>query len=175
MTAKTDLAIRLAELNAAATPGPWIAGDPFAWAGILEESYGPGKCAYCGHKWKLVWMGLADINGKKMLAHLHLRPKPSDPDHTITARPKADVTVDVAGNYDYEEGGIVSKSDLALIVYLRNHTEAILRLAEAARQWANTMSEHDRLMAAGEPIHQACLDHEVSKADLTAAQEALND
>lgn len=108
------------ELLAAATPGPWEAGDVFATAGVIYED---GTCAYCEQLAEPIWTGRLDINGTVMDAHVHRDGRYPD-DHIITAAgPPFDT---VAGNYDYEEGGIICPSDAALIVWLRNHAEDLL-------------------------------------------------
>jgi hypothetical protein len=89
---------------------------------------------------KPVWTGKADINGKRMHAHKHRNPTPYGVGHRISG-PNSDV----AGNYDYEEGGIIDPADLALIVWLRNHADEFIGLWEAAQglnaKWGSDLEE----------------------------------
>lgn len=129
MTAADDLRA----LSAAATPGPWEAGDVYQMAGCGFVGRGDDECVLC--EWgEPVWRGTTDINGKRMHAHRHRDPTPYAIDHRISSAAGL-----VAGNYDYEEGGIMDPADLALIVWLRNHADALADLID----WANGAPHHD--------------------------------
>jgi hypothetical protein len=96
----------LRALAAKATPGPWEQGD---WQGHCPDhepgQHRPGQC-------RVVW-----------------EPWAYHEDHLI--RGPEGPTV-VAGNYGYEEGGIVRAEDTAFLVALRNNADALLDVAEAA-------------------------------------------
>ena len=151
MTAADDLRA----LSAAATPGPWEAGDVWSWAGCGFMGLGADECTLCARMGDPVWTGKADINGKRMHAHKHRNPHPYAVDHRISG-PNGEV----AGNYDYEEGGIIDPADLALIVWLVNHAQAL----------ADLWDDNARLRAA---IGTACTDLEGSTVYADVADELL--
>ena len=124
--ALTAVAGGLRALTAAATPGPWEAGDVWSWAGCGFMGLGADECTLCARMGDPVWTGKADINGKRMHAHKHRNPHPYAIDHR-TSGPSGLV----AGNYDYEEGGIIDPTDLELIMWLRNHADALADLIGA--------------------------------------------
>lgn len=115
-------------LSAAATPAPWELGDVWSWAGCGLVGNSPDVCVLCDHMGEPVWRGKADINGKWMHAHKHRNLDPYDSDHRITGGDGL-----VAGNYDYEEGGIIDPADAELIVALRNRADALADLADAVK------------------------------------------
>lgn len=114
--AELDLDLIEARLDAA-TPGPWEHGDIWSWAGVVA----PDECALCRSHGEPVWVGQADINGKLMLAHKHRNPDPYQPDHLVSGPDRL-----VAGNYDYEEGGILRRADARFIVAARQDVPALL-------------------------------------------------
>lgn len=138
----------LRAMSAAATPGPWEAGDIWSWAGCGFNGNGPDECVLCAHMGEPVWAGKANINGKRMHAHKHRNPRPYAIDHRISG-PDGEV----AGNYDYEEGGIINPVDLALIVWLRNHADALAALIDAA------LALEDEPWAECAEDDNACLEH----------------
>lgn len=103
----------LRKLEAAATPGPWVRG----WYSGQAE----GKCP-CDRKGPL----LAKVPQTQYPGdgpfHVHETDFFED-DHAITG---PDLLEQVAGNYDYEQGGIVSRADADLIVALRNAAPELL-------------------------------------------------
>ena len=101
----------LRKVAEAATQGPWVRGDNWLRAGVTTK-FGDGKCAYCQSAGEPERVGRERINGKRMIAHWHRNPEPYEPDHLIET---ADGTARIAGNYDYEEGGIVHPCDAAYI------------------------------------------------------------
>lgn len=113
---------RLRRLAEEATPGPWVRG----WWSAQVES----KCN-CAHKGALL--------GKRLQAEypgagpFHVHESDFFPDeHRISGQPPE--CAQVAGNYDYEAGGIVDEANAAYIAALS--PSVVLRLAaivEAAR------------------------------------------
>jgi hypothetical protein len=112
----------------AATPGPWLDGDAWLVAGVLAERFGEGRCAYC-NLGEAAWKGRADVNGTRMLAHRHLAPEPYAAGHRISS---ADGGM-VAGNYDYETGGIVNPADQEFIRHCRSDVPALIAEVERLR------------------------------------------
>ncbi|GII63579.1 hypothetical protein Skr01_36640 [Sphaerisporangium krabiense] len=123
------------ELNAikarvnAASAGPWERGDVYLTAGV---GFGmpPGQCAFC-RLGDPVWSGDANINGRMMPAHRHRDPNPYEPDHKITGS-NGEV---VAGNYDYEAGGIIEPADTEFIVHARTDVPALVAEIERIRRF----------------------------------------
>jgi hypothetical protein len=118
-------AVRLAEIEArtnAATPGPWEAGDVWLMAGVVWDAdhsrvgvKAGTHCAHC-HLGAPVWSGRANINGTVMPAHRHRSPEPYALEHHISS---ADGGGTVAGNYDYEDGGILRREDAEFVAHAR--------------------------------------------------------
>jgi hypothetical protein len=124
----------------AATPGPWERGDVYGTAGV-GFGHQPGKCALCHHG-EPVWVGEANINGRTMQAHRHRDPEPYEPDHRITG-PDGQC---IAGNYDYEAGGILEPADTEFITHARTDVPALLAeldLAKAVMSRALGEVEHE--------------------------------
>jgi hypothetical protein len=115
----------------AATPRPWVNG--YVWLAGCMERLGPDTCSFCAQGGEPVWRGEADINGTMMRAHRHRVPDPDG--HTITG---ADFE-EVAGNYDYEEGGIIRPEDTALILLAVNDYERAVAEAATLREAAERM------------------------------------
>lgn len=122
----------LAEIEAAeqaATPGPWEPGHVWLTAGLIfdadrnrVEDGTATHCAYC-HLGPPEWSGRMAINSsKKMPAHRHRSPEPYEPDHLISGAGGAFI----AGNYDYEAGGILRPEDTAFVVAARSAVPALL-------------------------------------------------
>lgn len=66
-----EAAALMRERAEAATSGPWVFGDTCAIAGVINAE--ADTCAYCRHDSKPSWVGMRDINGKRMRAHVHRR------------------------------------------------------------------------------------------------------
>lgn len=109
-TAK-DLAAVLEHLAKKATPGPWKSGSP-NFSCTMDHQHGRGECRYEFRGWN---------DGEYWAKYIH-RDKP------MAANTDAE---QVAGTWDYEEGGIQRREDAELIVALINNLPAIL---EAMRQ-----------------------------------------
>ena len=65
---------RIAEIKArvdAATPGPWESGNRYSICGVMPSMFGEGRCAACAREGEPIWVGRRDINGTKMLSHVH--------------------------------------------------------------------------------------------------------
>lgn len=130
---------QLAEIEAtekAASPGPWEPGDIWLTAGLIWDAdhkrvdpKTATHCGYCGIG-EPVWTGRADINGTVMRAHRHRDPEPYEPDHKISGADGASV----AGNYDYEVGGILRPEDTAFICAARTAMPALLAEVKRLRQ-----------------------------------------
>jgi hypothetical protein len=130
----------------AATPGPWERGDPWLVAGVFPENFGEGRCAYCDRHGEPVWTGVRDINGQRMLAHVHRDAEPYGMDHLITAA-DGQAGAAVAGNYDYEAGGIIEARDTAYIAAADPSTvlallDRVERAENALWQIADRDGEH---------------------------------
>lgn len=65
-----EAASKMRELAQAATPGPWRHGDNQCIAGVVMEGFGEAHCAGCRYG-EPSWIGRRDINGTRMLAHVH--------------------------------------------------------------------------------------------------------
>ena len=116
---------RLREIAEAATPGPWEQGDVWSRAGVINAD---GTCAYCERMGAPVWTGTDDINGEQMLAHKHRDPDPWRSEHLVSAPSGL-----VAGNFDYEEGGLIAEADTEFVATFDPETVlALLDVAEAA-------------------------------------------
>ncbi len=138
-----DLAA-LRALAEKATPGPWEQGDVWLRAGVMDELHGEGKCAFCGPCGDPVLTGMDDINGKRMVAHKHRNPEPYEPNHLISG-PDGQV----AGNYDYESGGIIEPTDAAFIAACDPQTVlALVEAVEAALRWARADNSEELMQAA---------------------------
>ena len=125
------MTVRLEELLAAATPGPWLRGDVWSLGGVMPERYGDGKCVHCVNVGtEPVWVGRRDINGTVMLAHRHLVLDPYDTQHAISG---ADGTL-VCGNYDYESGGVVREEDAALVALAPDAVRLLIDMGKAFRR-----------------------------------------
>lgn len=101
----------------AATEGPWEAGEVWATARVMDR-FGADQCALCASCGSPVWVG-DDLSGRR--THRHRRQEPWEPDHLISAANGENV----AGNYDYEQGGIVNPADVEFIVHAREDVPAL--------------------------------------------------
>lgn len=116
----------LRKLLAEATPGPWTLGA--YW--LKARTHPPAApkrptCAYCAEFGAPLKVE-RDQSHPVAEFHWHRAAEPwTGKDHEIEGAFGAMV----AGNYDYEEGGIFNAADARLIVYLRNE------VAEALAEW----------------------------------------
>ena len=121
----TSHAANLAELErqeavvAARTAGDWERGDRFTFAGVLPKMFGEGKCSACEPLGLPAWIGKTDINGKRMLAHVHASDEPWWPPHGIFAVGELPNVVNVVNDtYEY---GLMEDADAEAIVQAVNH------------------------------------------------------
>jgi hypothetical protein len=125
---------------AAATPGPWELGDVWFRAGVIYDETGvrngdaPTRCAYCHHGDPVFVEPDMDVNGTRMVGHIHRSADPYDPEHTVSG---ADGTVVLVGRGDY--GPYVSEEDAAFI-------------AGARQDVADLLAEVERLRAIESPV-----------------------
>lgn len=109
-----------------ATERPWELGDVWSWAGCGFNGNGPDECVLCSRMGEPVWRGRSNINGKRVHSHKHRNPHPYQGDHRISNPLGL-----VAGNYDYEEGGIIDPADAAVIVAAVNALGGALDVIDA--------------------------------------------
>lgn len=57
--------------KSASTTGPWVRGNRWNVAGVMPKMFGEGNCAYCARFGDPTWVGRRNINGIRMLAHVH--------------------------------------------------------------------------------------------------------
>ena len=142
----------------AATPGPWEAGDVWLTAGLIWDAdhnrVGPKVATHCGycHHGEPVWAGRTDINGTVMRAHRHRDPDPYEPTHKISGADGASV----AGNYDYEAGGILRPEDTEFIIHARTDVPALLAEVDRLRALTETCTCYDGSPANYEGPHADC-------------------
>lgn len=103
---------RLRRLAEGATPGPWEVGNRYLIAGCIYD--GGTRCGYCSPDNPLIWEGRRDINGEMMKAHVHTG-EPYSYHTIVTFDAATGEAVTIAGNYDYEDGGIISLPDADFI------------------------------------------------------------
>ena len=123
---------RLEEIEArlnAATPGPWEYGDRYSICGVMPRMFGEGKCSSCSRHGEPDWVGRLDINGTKMLAHVHIMDKPWS--HSSI------VHYDGNGNLysvviETDEYGLMDATDAQLIA---NAPADLRYLLERVREW----------------------------------------
>lgn len=128
------LLAEMADLEKAATPGPWRSG----WALVCgkHHRHTPDTCT------ATEWV---------------------EDDHEITT---VDGKTNVAGNYGYEEGGIIDASDAALIVALRNNWDKYERILKAAVEYVEA---HEDWHTNKNYSKEAFLRMKASRAALVAA------
>lgn len=129
---------RLAEIREreqAATPGPWEPGSVWLVAGLIYDDDGnrvapddATRCGFC-NVGEPVWSGQRPINGPTMNAHRHRNPEPWSAENLISAA-NGDL---VAGNFDYEEGGIIAPADTVFVAAAREDVPALLAEVERLR------------------------------------------
>ena len=139
----------------AATPGPWVRGW---WSGQL-----PGNKFHADCKERGPLLGT-------LPGGYHVHPDDFYEDAHHLSMGAAPFTT-VAGNYDYEAGGILSDPDAAFIAHARQDISALLRVAEAAADWLHeedSFSPYDDSDA-----HAAVRAIEVAKEALRAALAEL--
>lgn len=66
-----------------------------------------------------------------------------DDDHEIQSPAAKPFIADVAGNYEWEEGGIIRRADRDAIVALMNAAPALIAIAEAAAKIADLSRKWD--------------------------------
>lgn len=137
-------AIRARE--AAATPGPWVAGDVFGHASVIFNRFGKivgaghvdaTRCALCPLG-EPVWTGRRDINGEDMPAHRHRERHPSHPEHLISSAATGRL---VAGNFNYETGGIIQPADTTFVEHARTDIPELLAEVDRLNAVVDAMSE----------------------------------
>lgn len=143
-TATATTAGRFAEIERAeqsATPGPWEPGAVWIVAGLIYDADGnrvtqktATHCSYCNHG-EPEWVGRTDINGTVMKAHRHRDADPYQPDHRISG--PAGGTI--AGNYDYEAGGILSAEDTRFICAARSAVPELLAAVKRVEKLCDDM------------------------------------
>lgn len=127
---------------AAATEGPWEHGDRQHIAGVTGRS-GPGECDYC-HKGEPTWIGVRDINGTLMEAHVHTDPKPWWEHGIYAMRDDGSVCV----TYESEDyGTTMTEGDAALIANAPTDLAALIREVERLRaigpnSWTQAVVAH---------------------------------
>lgn len=108
---------------AAATPGPWEAGDRY-------HLQGASHCGCLPAQGPLVWEGVTNINGTRMKAHLHRRDEPWWP-YGITARVKDGAYEAVL--IETEEYGTMRQADLEFVAHAREDVPALVAEVERLR------------------------------------------
>ena len=106
MNKPDDLAAVLEHLASKATPGPWRRGYP-NFSCTMKHQHGQGACRYEFRGW----------SDTEYWQH-HIYRDKEMPDNTHEEQ--------VAGTWNYEEGGINKPADAELIVALINNLPAIL-------------------------------------------------
>ena len=112
----------LERLAAAATPGPWLRGW---WSAQAEEM------CQCEQKGPL--LGKRPQQQYHGAGPFHVHESDFFPDDHVISGP-APACESIAGNYDYESGGIVAEADAAYIAALDPATVSeLIRLARLSR------------------------------------------
>ena len=151
---------RLEEIEArlnAATPGPWEYGDRYSICGVMPRMFGEGKCSSCSRHGEPDWVGRLDINGTKMLAHVHIMDKPWS--HSSI------VHYDGNGNLysvviETDEYGLMDTADAAFIAASRTDVPYLLNLV------ASLTAERDALRDRYEPLRSWADGAEIDIRDL---------
>ncbi len=109
LTDRADLAAVLEHLASKGTPGPWRQGEPTfsCKIGTPGHVHGKGNCTYAFQGW---------MTGEYWAGRIHR-------DKEMADNTQAE---QVAGTWNYEEGGIVNAADAELIVALINNLPQIL-------------------------------------------------
>ena len=119
---------RLGEIRervAAATEGPWEHGDRQFTAGV-NERFGTDACAHCRRHGDPTWIGVRDINGQKMLTHVHTDAEPWWK-HGIFAFRDSGSSVVV---HDTDEYGYMDQADAEFIAHAREDVPWLLAEVE---------------------------------------------
>lgn len=159
---------RLAEIRAradAATEGPWVRGDRKRIAGVTGR-FGEDRCVYCKEGTEPSWVGVRDINGTEMLAHVHAASAFTWWDHGIYAT-RAAATDSICVVRDTDEYGLMYPADAEFIAHARQDIPWLL-------------SEIERLTTeSGETVHPRssapCTECVEDAARLGAKVEHLKD
>lgn len=124
-----DTLAHIEAVLAAATEGPWLRG----WWSAQAES----KCI-CADKGELLGKRPQTIYPGAGPFHVHATDFFED-EHRLSG--PAPACLSVAGNYDYEEGGIVRDADATFIAFARNTYPEALAVVRAATEVMNRYSE----------------------------------
>ncbi len=122
---------RLAEIRAradAATEGPWVRGDRKRIAGVTGR-FGEDRCVYCKEGTEPSWVGVRDINGTEMLAHVHAASAFTWWDHGIYAT-RAAATDSICVVRDTDEYGLMDPADAEFIAAARQDVPWLLAEVE---------------------------------------------
>jgi hypothetical protein len=114
MTADSAELDRLAELSAAATPGPWRVGRPL-FRCRLDHEHGPGGCRYSFAGWSDDPTAVSQDAGHTTYSVAGGGPPP------------------VCGQWDYDEGGVFDPVDAAFIAAAANYVRGLLAAARGGR------------------------------------------
>ena len=122
---------RIEEIRArleAATPGPWEHGERYHICGVMAEKFGEGRCSSC-RRGEPAWAGTRDINGKKMLAHVHAVEEPWHKNNIVY--------YDGNGNLfhvviETDEYGLMESGDADFIAHAREDVPYLLDQLAAA-------------------------------------------
>ena len=128
ITAPDETTARLGEIRervAAATEGPWEHGDRQFTAGV-NERFGTDACAHCRRHGDPTWIGVRDINGQKMLTHVHTDAEPWWK-HGIFAFRDSGSSVVV---HDTDEYGYMDQADAEFIAHAREDVPWLLAEVE---------------------------------------------
>lgn len=140
---------RLAEIRAraeAATEGPWVRGDRKRIAGVTGR-FGEDRCVYCKEGTEPSWVGVRDINGTEMLAHVHAASAFTWWDHGIYAT-RAAATDSICVVRDTDEYGLMDPADAEFIAAARQDVPWLL--AEVER----LTDELDRVQGLADRLHE---------------------
>ena len=155
---------RISEIEArleAATPGPWEYGDRYSVCGVMPQMFGEGKCSSCARHGEADWVGRLDINGKKMLAHVHIMDKPWSPNGIVHYDGNGNLYSVVIETDEY---GLMDDADAALIASapadLRYLLERVRELEAAAKACIDAKD--------------AAMRYPVTEAKVRASMEAEN-
>ena len=131
---------RISEIEArleAATPGPWEYGDRYSVCGVMPQMFGEGKCSSCARHGEADWVGRLDINGKKMLAHVHIMDKPWSPNGIVHYDGNGNLYSVVIETDEY---GLMDDADAALIASAPTDLRYLL---ERVREYDSRLSSFE--------------------------------
>lgn len=154
MTDPANILSGVAAVLAAATEGPWLRG----WWSAQSES----KCI-CADKGELLGKRPQTIYPGAGPFHVHATDFFED-EHRLSG--PAPACLSVAGNYDYEEGGIVRDADATFIAFARNTYPEALAVVRDVVDWHGLAHSSTDLAGCGQ---RACVS---AAAFLAKAQDA---